>query len=73
MTMATTEQEPKGSQEEKYIEFPCLPADATRDGKPALNRHSQHITKGHDFPGAQVRQSPRIMHIIFSLDLSQPC
>lgn len=52
----TAEQKPNGTQEEKYVEFPCLSADATRDGKPALNKYSQFITQGHDFPGAQVRQ-----------------
>ena len=43
-----------GPAEEKFLEFPSLPDDATRDGKPALNKYSQFITKGHDFPGAQV-------------------
>ena len=44
----------EGPAEEKFLEFPCLPDDATRDGKPALNKYSQFITNGHDFPGAQV-------------------
>lgn len=39
----------------KYINFPRLPDDATRDGKPVLNKYSTFITKEHDFPGAQVR------------------
>ncbi|KAL1956733.1 hypothetical protein VTO42DRAFT_6883 [Malbranchea cinnamomea] len=43
----------EGPSEERYIEFPCLPDDATRDGQPVLNKYSQFITKGHDFPGAQ--------------------
>ncbi|KMU77513.1 dihydroxy-acid dehydratase [Coccidioides immitis RMSCC 3703] len=41
------------NEEAKYIDFPCLPDDAMRDGKPALNKYSQFITKGHDYPGAQ--------------------
>ncbi|KAJ5678878.1 dihydroxy-acid dehydratase [Penicillium macrosclerotiorum] len=40
--------------EAKYINFPCLPADAKHpDGTPALNRYSSTITRGHDFPGAR--------------------
>lgn len=43
----------------KYIDFPVLPDDAKHaDGSPALNRHSTHITRGHDFPGAKVRFGP---------------
>lgn len=45
-------------EEAKYLEFPCLPDDATRDGKPVLNKYSQFITKDHDFPGAQVNKRP---------------
>lgn len=42
-------------QDPKYIEFPALPSDAKHaDGTLALNRHSTHITRGHDFPGAKV-------------------
>lgn len=45
-------------QEARYIEFPSLPADAKHeDGTPALNRYSANITKGHEFPGAQVNRS----------------
>lgn len=41
--------------EVKYINFPSLPDDAKHeDGSPALNRYSTTITRGHDFPGAQV-------------------
>lgn len=41
--------------EAKYIDFPSLPDDAKHeDGSQALNRHSTTITRGHDFPGAQV-------------------
>lgn len=39
--------------EPRYLNFPHLPDDATRDGKPALNKYSSTITKDHDFPGAQ--------------------
>lgn len=41
--------------EARYIDFPSLPDDAKHeDGSPALNRYSTTITRGHDFPGAQV-------------------
>ncbi len=40
--------------EAHFLSFPHLPEDASRDGKPALNKYSTTITKGHDFPGAQV-------------------
>lgn len=39
----------------KYIDFPYLEHGSLLDGKLALNRWSHTITKGHDFPGAQVR------------------
>lgn len=41
-------------EEARFVEFPCLPDDATRDGKPVLNKYSHFVTKDHDFPGAQV-------------------
>ena len=41
-------------EEPRYIEFPHLPAGATRDGKKALNKFSSTLTKGHDYPAAQV-------------------
>ncbi|PQE10788.1 dihydroxy-acid dehydratase protein [Rutstroemia sp. NJR-2017a BBW] len=37
----------------RYIDFPSLESGTLVDGKPALNRWSSTITKGHDFPGAQ--------------------
>ncbi|MCJ1398619.1 hypothetical protein MMC11_001819 [Xylographa trunciseda] len=40
-------------EEPRFLEFPHLPDDATRDGKPLLNKYSSTITRGHDFPGAQ--------------------
>jgi len=40
-------------EEPRYLDFPHLPDDATRDGKPVLNKYSQTLTKDHDFPGAQ--------------------
>ncbi|KAI9838836.1 MAG: hypothetical protein M1819_004042 [Sarea resinae] len=39
--------------EPRYLDFPHLPDDATRDGKPALNKFSSTITNGHKFPGAK--------------------
>ena len=38
----------------RFLDFPHLPDGATKDGKPRLNRYSSTITRGHDFPGAQV-------------------
>ncbi|KAF2090376.1 dihydroxy-acid dehydratase-like protein [Saccharata proteae CBS 121410] len=41
-------------EEPRLLDFPCLPPGSqTPDGKPALNRYSSTITRGHDFPGAQ--------------------
>jgi len=40
-------------EEPRFLDFPHLPDDATRDGKPVLNKYSQTITKDHDFPGAR--------------------
>lgn len=45
-----------GLEEPRYLEFPHLPDYAMRDGKPALNKYSQVLTRGHDCPGAQVRR-----------------
>lgn len=36
-----------------YAEFQCLPDNATRRGKQALNRHSTFLTREHDYPGAK--------------------
>lgn len=44
-------------EEPRFLSFPHLPDDATRDGKPALNKYSSTLTTGHNFPGAQVRYS----------------
>ena len=41
-------------EEPRFLDFPSLPDDATRDGKPILNKYSSTVTNGHDFPGAQV-------------------
>ncbi|TVY20132.1 putative mitochondrial dihydroxy-acid dehydratase [Lachnellula arida] len=39
----------------RYLDFPCLePGTIAADGKQALNRWSTTITRGHDFPGAQI-------------------
>jgi len=40
-------------EEPRYLDFPHLPDDAMRDGKPVLNKYSQTLTKDHDFPGAR--------------------
>ncbi|EEQ86580.1 dihydroxy-acid dehydratase [Blastomyces dermatitidis ER-3] len=54
MTTTTSSSEQDDAFEEpRYIQFPCLPDDATRDGKPVLNKYSTFVTKDHDFPGAQ--------------------
>lgn len=43
------------AEEDKYIDFAPVPHGAKHeDGTPVLNRYSTFITKGHDFPGAQV-------------------
>ena len=47
-------EEPRPSEEARLLYFPRLPDGATHDGKPALNRFSGVMTRGHDFPGAQV-------------------
>jgi dihydroxy-acid dehydratase len=42
-------------EEPRFLNFPHLPDDAKYpDGKPALNKHSSTVTRGHEFPGAQV-------------------
>jgi len=40
-------------EEPRFLDFPHLPDDAMRDGKPVLNKYSQTITRDHDFPGAR--------------------
>jgi hypothetical protein len=45
----------RGARDEpRFLNFPHLPDNATRDGQPALNKYSTTLTKDHDFPGAQV-------------------
>ena len=46
-------------EEARYLSFRHLPEDATRNGKPVLNRYSSSLTNGHDFPGAKVRNNVR--------------
>jgi dihydroxy-acid dehydratase len=42
-------------EEPRFLSFPHLPDDAKHpDGKPALNKYSTIVTRGHEFPGAQV-------------------
>jgi dihydroxy-acid dehydratase len=45
-----------GPQAPTFINFPCLEHGTIREGSQVLNRWSSTITKGHDFPGAQVRR-----------------
>lgn len=40
-------------EEPRFLDFPHLADDASRDGKPLLNKYSSTITRGHAFPGAQ--------------------
>ena len=40
--------------EPRFLSFRHLPDDATKDGKPVLNKFSSTLTKDHDYPGAQV-------------------
>jgi hypothetical protein len=48
-------------EEARFLSFPSLPDDAKdADGKPRLNKYSATITRGHDFPGAQVRRNGNI-------------
>lgn len=44
----------KQSEEPRFLNFPKLADDATKDGKPRLNKYSHTITNHHDFPGALV-------------------
>lgn len=42
-------------EEPRFLNFPHLPEDAKyADGKPAMNKYSSTVTRGHEFPGAQV-------------------
>lgn len=42
-----------------YLEFEhASDRETTPRGEPMLNRYSRHITKDHDFPGAQVNFLP---------------
>lgn len=43
-----------GFQEPRYLEFPKYDQKIGEDGKPLLNRYSTHLTRDHEFPGAQV-------------------
>ncbi|KIY02549.1 uncharacterized protein Z520_01014 [Fonsecaea multimorphosa CBS 102226] len=42
-----------GFQEPRYLEFVRSSEPTGVDGKPMLNRYSTHLTRQHDFPGAQ--------------------
>jgi hypothetical protein len=50
-----------GPEAPRYINFPSLEHGTLRDGSPALNRWSSTLTKGHDFPGAQVRNAHSVL------------
>ena len=58
--LETMEPSPRenGREAPKYIAFPSIEHGALRDGRPVLNRWSSTLTKGHDFPGAQVPVLP---------------
>ena len=43
-----------GSQERRYLQFASAAEGTDPQGKPILNKYSSSITRGHDFPGAQV-------------------
>lgn len=43
-----------GFEEPRFLNFAHVPDNATRDGKPVLNKYSTTLTREHDFPGAQV-------------------
>lgn len=42
-----------GFQKPRYLEFVRSSSPTGFDGKPKLNRYSTHLTRAHDFPGAQ--------------------
>ena len=46
-------------EEPRFLHFPHLPNGVIQDGMLRLNRYSSTITKGHDFPGAQVSFGPQ--------------
>jgi dihydroxy-acid dehydratase len=53
--MAETTQ--NGHHEASYVKWETLPEGSKdEDGNPALNKYSAKITRGHDYPGAQVRR-----------------
>jgi hypothetical protein len=44
-----------GEEPAQYITVPAVPHGSKHeDGTPVLNRFSTILTRGHDFPGAQV-------------------
>jgi len=61
------------AEEPRYLEFPHLPDSAMRDGKPALNKYSQALTRGHDCPGAQVRRFLQRIWNTHSQTSDRPC
>ena len=41
-------------EEARFLDFPHLQASTFQDGRLRLNKYSSNLTRGHDFPGAQV-------------------
>lgn len=60
-------------EEPRFLDFPHLPDDATRDGKLVLNRYSSILTNEHDFPGAQVRELASNATKANGLSLARQC
>lgn len=40
-----------------FLDFPHLPSNSIQNGRLRLNKYSSNLTRGHDFPGAQVRKT----------------
>ena len=52
-------------EEARYLSFSTLPVHASWDGKPALNKYSNYITNGHDFPGAKVSPTRPLRSLLY--------
>ena len=61
-----------GTDMPRYVNFPSVEHGTLRDGSPVLNRWSSTITKGHDFPGAQVRNAHSVLRAAADRN-SRPC
>jgi len=63
-----------GHSEARYLDFKCLPEGSlNEDGELALNRYSACMTRGHDFPGAQVRFRTCHLQSMTFANASRPC